>query len=401
MKTRINTILSLFFCSSLIIGINSGRFEMYLMTILWFVFTLAYKKPIENKKYCKLNQLLMAFSMMPIIIQIYSLLIVCLGFGSIEYFSFNLSTFLATILAYLVIVLFGKHSLQIGFVIIFLSWFIIFIKEFFAHGCLIIINAIAQGWMGRSVSNVLESHELVLAAIYYWCVYLFMGKKSKRQTIPISLMMLFMCILGVKRIGLIAIVATTVLFLLLDNLKLKGQIRALRTLEIIGIFTSLLYLFFVYNTDIFNDFLLKYGIDSMSRNIFYEYICSKVGLATSFVGLGRGAVMYLMKQQYSGYWYVHSDILKMYVELGFFMFVIWLLYYFVFLTEYIKKKFGIKSSMGYFVCITFTFILYLTDNTESYFICVFIRTLIPLYFCLNMDYIQRRKMLFQKVSGRK
>ena len=103
--------------------------------------------------------------------------------------------------------------------------------------------------------------------------------------------------------------------------------------------------------------------------------------------------MGLMRRQYDGYLYVHSDILKMYVEIGFPLFIIWLYYYFIYITHYIRSKFGMQQSMGYFVCITFTFVLYLTDNTESYYICVFIRTLISMYFCLYWEYISKTKKL--------
>ena len=138
----------------------------------------------------------------------------------------------------------------------------------------------------------------------------------------------------------------------------------------------------------------------MARNIFYEYICSNAKFSLFFTGLGRGSVMALMRQQYDGYIYVHSDILKMYVEIGFLFFIIYLAYYFIGLTKYIEKTHGLNCSIAYFICITFTFVLYLTDNTESYYICVFIRTLIPMYLCLYWNYFTNANHKhIKKVNG--
>lgn len=402
LKIKITTLLSMLFCFSIILGIRFGTIPTYLLTIIWFIFALLYRKPIGNINYSKFNKLLMVFISMPIIIQLYSVIVIMIRVGKLDYFSYGASTFLAIILAYTVLILFKRQSLQICFLVIFLSWFVVFIKEFFVHGFSIITNAIAQGWLGRSVVNVLESHELVLAAVYYWCVFLFIKGKEKKRTFFLTVLMFLMCFLGVKRIGMIAIIITTVVFLLFKNLKIGKKKRMLHFLGICGILVCLFYLFFIYNTHLFNEFLSKYGIDTMARNIFYEYICSKVKLSFSFMGLGRGSVMALMKQQYSGYLYVHSDILRMYIELGFPLFIFWLYYYFVFITNYIRKEFGIDSSIAYFICIVFTFVLYLTDNTESYFICIFIRTLIPMYFCIYLEYFTTNgNQLFRKVNGKK
>lgn len=400
MNKKVVDYLPIAFCLSIAIGMQIGKAMTYGFTIVWFLTALKWVKPVGNKNYLNLNKLFLAFSIMPFLIELYSLVLVLFGVEKMADFSLNLSTFFGIILAYTALVLFKKQALRIGFLIIFLSWFLVLGKGFLTQGFSVFSNAIAAGWLGKSGVNILESSELVLAAAYYWCIYLFMGKKEKKKTVILTILILFMILLGFKRITVLAVGASTILYILFKYLNKENKQKTLKALSIAGIVVCLLYLVFVFNSAFFNKFLLKFGIDSMARNIFYEYICSNAKFSLFFTGLGRGSVMALMRQQYDGYIYVHSDILKMYVEIGFLFFIIYLAYYFIGLTKYIEKTHGLNCSIAYFICITFTFVLYLTDNTESYYICVFIRTLIPMYLCLYWNYFTNANHKhIKKVNG--
>ena len=82
---------------------------------------------------------------------------------------------------------------------------------------------------------------------------------------------------------------------------------------------------------------------------------------------------------------LHSDILTMYIELGFVMMFVWMYYCFIYKTVRINKKYGITPSEYYLLSTIFMFILYLTDNTSTYFITQMVYFLLPLALCEGKD----------------
>ena len=75
---------------------------------------------------------------------------------------------------------------------------------------------------------------------------------------------------------------------------------------------------------------------------------------------------------------LHNDLLKMYIECGFWGYVIWLILTLIYVPEKIKNKLGVRSATIYLALNIFAFITYLTDNTESYFVFQTILLTFPL-----------------------
>ena len=75
---------------------------------------------------------------------------------------------------------------------------------------------------------------------------------------------------------------------------------------------------------------------------------------------------------------LHSDILKQYIELGFWGFVYWIYYELVYIPNKLFKLFGKRSSFAYTILIIYAFITYWTDNTEGYFLFQSALFIIPL-----------------------
>lgn len=49
----------------------------------------------------------------------------------------------------------------------------------------------------------------------------------------------------------------------------------------------------------------------------------------------------------------------------------------------IQKKYGSRTAVYFFAIMLYTFVLYMTDNTEHYYICSLIRTTAPLAYVLE------------------
>lgn len=63
---------------------------------------------------------------------------------------------------------------------------------------------------------------------------------------------------------------------------------------------------------------------------------------------------------------LHNDLLKMYIEIGFVGFGLWTAWWLVRKPNILMKKYGIEKAFICLLFIVFSFVLYTTDNTESY-----------------------------------
>ena len=75
---------------------------------------------------------------------------------------------------------------------------------------------------------------------------------------------------------------------------------------------------------------------------------------------------------------IHSDILVMFIEIGFIGMLIWIYYCFKYKTVKLNRRNGTAVGEYYLLATIYMFILYLTDNTSTYFITQMIYYLIPL-----------------------
>ena len=65
---------------------------------------------------------------------------------------------------------------------------------------------------------------------------------------------------------------------------------------------------------------------------------------------------------------LHNDILKRYLDWGFVGFLGWAWYNLLFLPKKVFFMYGKKPATLYLLLLTYSFITYLTDNTEGYFV---------------------------------
>ena len=63
---------------------------------------------------------------------------------------------------------------------------------------------------------------------------------------------------------------------------------------------------------------------------------------------------------------MHSDILRMYIGIGFIAFGLWIIYQIRLKTKIIQNKIDYNCAKAYLLYTVFLFVLYLTDNTYSY-----------------------------------
>lgn len=218
-----------------------------------------------------------------------------------------------------------------------------------------------------------ELHELSYIVGLCILMNLIIGKntslKKKKFLFWISLLVF---ITSWKRIGIFAVLTTYLYYGLFSKSKTKNKSVFVRLTGVIGTIISILFVSMVVSGKL--DILLKsFGIGMMGRDIIYAYFRKFAYFSPSYVGKGLGFVsrqfdyitvydLYNMSSIRA----LHNDYFKMYIELGFIGFVFWCVWWLISIPQIIQKRYGIKKAFICLLFILFEYILFTTDNTESY-----------------------------------
>lgn len=259
---------------------------------------------------------------------------------------------------------------------------LIFISAIFHVG----VAGIVESFLGafafsEGASNYFEVHELTFAIGLCIIYYLFFAERKKHNTGKLVFLVISF-ILGSKRIGMAGIAAAGLFSLFVHKKGLSR--RKLLTIGIVGVLVCYGYLFIVYNNEFFA-ILNEHGINNMGRDLIYAYFVRRTKLSPTQMGWGmagvakvvenmdRSEVMYMAAVRG-----VHNDILKIYINFGFVGSLIWYALNLIYFPVEFMNEYGKKAATIYMALILYLFITYLTDNTESYFVCQVALLLIPI-----------------------
>ena len=313
-----------------------------------------------------------------VVIYLYTVLLVILGLTEKQYLSTNAMTFVNGVSAISVFYLFGSKSVYYSLVAICGAWFIELLQAIFAPG-------------NHSFQVNMELHDLSFGAGYVFLYYLFAHYKWTKKHVFCLVTVVIAILIAFKRIGIAALALTVVLWfvlrLLRSNKTRRTFLRWGSVAMILGcyIFVALLI------TGAAADLLESVGIKTMGRNYYYEALAGKCEFSPWFLGLGRNAVATLFATEFE-YFHVgnvHSDILRMYAECGFIVFGLWLWVYWWALPRAIEKRFGYQAMEFYLLCTVYTFVVYITDNTELYLVNQYFYMLMPMFVAINAESISR------------
>lgn len=338
---------------------------------------------VFKMNYKRLGTFVFLYLLVPaIIIHLYSFFLLLIGLTSKDSLTSNLLTYFPILLTVVSIYLFKDKSVIYNFSAIIIAWFFSAISVVLSNGFFVIYNAIKGIFTGDTSGNLLEFHDLVFSAGYAWIWYLFSNKKNRKRSLLLFIILIFVFFVGFKRIGALAIISVTILYLIIKRMRPKTAYVFCNFVMFFSFAFSVFFVWFVGHSELMEAFLAKYNINSLSRNIFISHIMSKTSFSPTFLGFGRGSVKNEMLNTFHNFYHVHSDLVKMYYELGFTLFLGWLSFYLFILPRRFKKVFNYRSAIFYSSIIVYTLVLFLTDNTESYFACRLIRTSLPIVFAL-------------------
>lgn len=220
----------------------------------------------------------------------------------------------------------------------------------------------------ETAANPFETHAFTFTVgylfIYYSCIKQKGTESSSRARFAMSLVMM---LFGFKRILLLAVVLVVLFTLVIDRLPARQQ-RLLSLIVFVAIFGVSWFYVVAVKTGLFDTLVASFGIDTMGRVFYYDAILQNAPLDPTFLGFGYNAVSGMLSTTYS-YLKVgglHSDILKMYVELGAIGFTVWMGYYLFLLPYLIEKYYGTQAHRLMAILTVFSFVLFFTDNTDTY-----------------------------------
>lgn len=176
----------------------------------------------------------------------------------------------------------------------------------------------------------------------------------------------FFSITGLKRIAAAGIVLGYVVYKLLFHI--KKYKRYVYILSGAIIITTFAYLCAVHYG--LYDYLETIGLNTKGRNLIYGYINTLFYIGPGFLGNGLGFsskswnLPFYSKLFQDAY---HNEFLKMYVEMGFCGYFIWIFLHLPFRIWYFIKQRGKECGLTYFAIAIYCYITYATDNTYYYY----------------------------------
>lgn len=231
----------------------------------------------------------------------------------------------------------------------------------------------------------LEVHDLTFAVGFLFLYYVFFEKTNEpyhKLKIAVTVLLMFM---GLKRIQLLAIAAAVLCYYVIIKLLKTVSVRAMAA---VGICAVVLYSYLILiDSGLLVDLCQSLGINTMGRLELYSYAAGYYEVSPTFVGMGftkftrlfweladADAQIFSFGLPYS----IHSNIVELFIELGFYGFPVWLAFT-IYGKPVIFERFGhVRVANAYLVVSVYMLVLYLTDNTFTYCSSQMLYFLIPL-----------------------
>ena len=235
--------------------------------------------------------------------------------------------------------------------------------------------------VGPTLSAYEEFNEALfgLGLMLLYFIIMFIAFREYRRKFYLWILFLlgmFAFVTGFKRIALGGIAAGVIFFLI--GLPMSDERRKKYAVRIgIGMIIFSIGYLLISSSDLFVAITDSLGIDTKGRDVIYQDVNEWYSFSPVFLGQGLGYVSRTMatlaesmRELLGDSVYtageIHNDILRNYIELGFYAFPVWLYLMTVFRIRYFTKNYGGKAGVVVVLSLTYMFITYTTDNTYYY-----------------------------------
>lgn len=213
-----------------------------------------------------------------------------------------------------------------------------------------------------------------------------------KKNIKYLIISLFFFYTGFKRIGWFGVMLSIILFYLVKNLKDKQMTLIVKTVLYGFVVFGFAYVIFV-RSGAFVALMNELEIDMMGRQNLYQYIEDFYTIDPLFVGHGFESIRTILASAgdlkvndtyISKLTALHNDYLAMYIQMGFFGFLLWEYYKFVDTPKFCLK-FGKKAFLSMAMANIYMGMTYMTDNSAMYFLPTIVIWMLPMVFALQKE----------------
>lgn len=304
-----------------------------------------------------------------ILIWTYGIVLVIVGQADIEAFSTGFTVLATFVLPISALYLFKSKTIDYVFWANLITFLFEVCMILMKSGLSALLTAVASIGTADAVNPFEHYSWTFLSALFLVYYTFFVNDKELKYRWVYQAISIVMFVLGFKRILLAAVIVVAIIFAVVNRMKKNNGIVLLRTvLVVIGI-GCILMVWGLYDGWLF-DLLNSSGINMMGRTIYWRYIVNLTEYDIAYLGNGvNWTYQWLADNLYylGGAGALHNDILKMYAEIGFVGFLIWLYLFLWFIPSFIQKKYGYRALKAYAVFTAMIFAIYATDNVDTYY----------------------------------
>lgn len=390
----------LYILSMAIIQIHqAGIFPGYYLTpfifgVFWFALAMVYR----NFKFGTqdIDKVFLLLFVPWITFILYNIFLFSFGIGYAEFIksSFVQILFTPCILlgAWAGYTFFQKNTLRYILYSTVIQYVVVLIYQLIDMGPIVFINGTLTIFTGNSIGNPFETNSDVLLALGILIIYtLYYREENQRLEKINGLLIALLFFLGGKRICILALLAIIAyMFFSITIIERKRNIIQ----NIVSVLFILCAYGFIYLLDsgILSAFVWSKGVNTMGRMNMWDYISEFLDFNFSFLGHGYSFCNLLLERDriytFEGHVYaLHSDILKIFVEFGFVVFGVWLVYNLIFLPSKLREKYGFRVSNFVWMTTIYLFMLYFTDNAINYYVTQTVYVVV----IMNSIFIEHKK----------
>ena len=310
---------------------------------------------------------------------------------TIHYYSRLLSNLgcmlVIVICAILMCLLFGSEVIKLSFWALILTIgfnFVVVFQEYGAASMLIYLKnvfSLSQFAYGTTISNIsygLEIHDATFAMGIFLVYFIFYEDASEEKKILHIIAALIGSYLGFKRNELIAIVVVTIVALVFIRKKSKDFLKTSQILGFGMFIVGMLYTALIKNIDILPAFV---KILDIARINLYHFLSGEYTISPFYLGKGYSYSNQRLGIESTLLHTSHTDLVRVYIEMGIYGFGLWIWYYFVNIPRKLYREYSETAAKFFLIGTFYVFSTYFLDNTLTLFDNQFVYFLIPLALC--------------------
>lgn len=222
------------------------------------------------------------------------------------------------------------------------------------------------------ISQMLEVHDATIAAGFFIIYYLFFSKDTKKKRIVNTILLLICAYLGFKRAAFMGILAVAGLLFILRK---KGNYK--KAINITGIIITIAAFAYIIaiKIGIAEIAAIALNIDFSGRFIIYDVLARYYSVSPLYLGTGYGYINKLFEDMMG--LASHADIIRMYIELGFIPYCVWLWHFLFSVPKKVLNNYGKEAAQVILASSLYVFVVYFVGNAMTLHCIQFSYALLP------------------------